>query len=159
MTPPASPATDHAAVPLPPPFVYAAGLVAGLMLERTVPSPNPPEAVARPAGIVATGAGVMLIASGAGFFRRHGTSVVPIKPTTALVDTGPYRFTRNPMYLGMACVQAGLSLRLQATWSLLLLAPVLVTIDRLVIAREERYLERKFGGEYRRYRARVRRWL
>lgn len=152
-------ASDHAAVPVPPPLIYAAGLLAGMAAERVSPSPDLPKDLARPVGVLTMGAGAALIASSAGLFRRSGTSVMPVRPTTVLVGTGPYRFTRNPMYVGMACLHAGLALRMQATWSLVLLAPVLLTVDRVVIAREERYLERAFGDQYRRYRTRVRRWV
>ena len=85
--------------------------------------------------------------------------MVPMKPTTALVTSGPYRVTRNPMYVGMAFLYAGLALSLGVIWALALLPAVLLMVDRLVIAREERYLEAKFGEEYRDYKRRVRRWL
>lgn len=92
-------------------------------------------------------------------FWAVGTSVVPVRPTTAIVVQGPYRFTRNPMYLGLLLLYLGV-----AGWfgfaGPLVLAPVLVwVISAYVIAREERYLERKFGGEYLRYKTQVRRWL
>jgi protein-S-isoprenylcysteine O-methyltransferase Ste14 len=82
-----------------------------------------------------------------------------MRPTTALVTSGPYRLTRNPMYLGMAFLYAGLALSFGVTWSLAFLPLVLLAVDRLAILREEHYLEAKFGEEYRRYKARVRRWL
>jgi protein-S-isoprenylcysteine O-methyltransferase Ste14 len=82
-----------------------------------------------------------------------------MRPTTAIVFTGPYRFTRNPMYLGLALLQAGLAMVTNSLWPLLTLAPVIVAVRRLVIDREERYLEAKFGEEYRAYKARVRRWV
>jgi protein-S-isoprenylcysteine O-methyltransferase Ste14 len=80
-------------------------------------------------------------------------------PTTTIVDTGPYRFTRNPIYLGMVLGLIGLAIALNSLWLLLTLVPFAVVIRYGVIAREEAYLERKFGDVYRRYRARVRRWL
>lgn len=92
-------------------------------------------------------------------FRRAGTSIAPTKPTTALVTSGPYRLTRNPMYVGMACLYAGLALALGVIWALAVLPLVLLAVDRLVIVREERYLEGKFGEEYREYMRRARRWL
>jgi protein-S-isoprenylcysteine O-methyltransferase Ste14 len=92
-------------------------------------------------------------------FRRAGTSPDPHEPTTALALDGPYRLTRNPMYLGMALVQGGLALAGNALWPLLALVPVIWVIRTQVIDKEERYLEAKFGGEYRAFKERVRRWI
>jgi protein-S-isoprenylcysteine O-methyltransferase Ste14 len=92
-------------------------------------------------------------------FSRKGTAVEPWKPTTAIVTTGPYRFTRNPAYLGMALTYVGIALLSSAVWVLVPLPFVLAVIDRGVIAREERYLERKFGEEYLGYKRTVRRWV
>ena len=87
------------------------------------------------------------------------TSPLPIKPTTAIVATGPYRFTRNPMYVGLAALYLGITLWVDSLWPVLFLPAVLFMIQRFVIAREERYLEAKFGDQYRGYKARVRRWI
>jgi protein-S-isoprenylcysteine O-methyltransferase Ste14 len=84
--------------------------------------------------------------------------VNPYQPTTAIVTEGPYRFTRNPIYLSLAVLYAGLAVMANALWSLLLLAVMLI-IHYAVILPEERYLEQKFGEEYRSYKAKVRRWL
>jgi protein-S-isoprenylcysteine O-methyltransferase Ste14 len=95
----------------------------------------------------------------AGLFRRLGTHVPPSQPTTLIATTGPYRWTRNPMYLGMALIYAGLAIGFDGPIALALLPLVLIAIQTQVIAREERYLEAKFGDDYRRYKAEVRRWL
>jgi protein-S-isoprenylcysteine O-methyltransferase Ste14 len=150
---------DHADVPLPPPLIYVAALLAGRLLERPLPAPAPPAQLTTPLVRLGPPLGVALAVTGAGVFRRAGTEVVPFRPSTALVTNGPYRFTRNPMYVGMGLVHAGIAARWKSTWSLLMLVPALVAVDRLIIAREERYLERKFGEEYRRYKRQVRRWL
>jgi len=110
-------------------------------------------------GWLLAGAGVALAASAIVLFRRAGTSPVPIQPTTALVAQGPYRFTRNPMYVGLAALYAGIALLVNSLWPLVLLPVVLIAIRWWVIAREEAYLERKFGDAYRAYTRRVRRWL
>ncbi len=89
----------------------------------------------------------------------HGTNVNPTLPTTSIVTTGPYRFTRNPLYLGLTMIYLGLTLAINTWWSLLLLVPVLFVMHFDVVLREERYLERKFGDTYRQYRAHVRRYL
>ena len=149
----------HPGVPVPPPLLYAAGFLAGRALDRRWPLPAPPERHARGAGAALMALGAALPASAVGLFRRRGTSVVPVRPATALVTSGPYRFTRNPMYVGFALVHAGLALRRRSTWALLMLAPVLAAVHSLVVAREERYLEATFGDEYRRYKREVRRWL
>ena len=92
-------------------------------------------------------------------FRRARTSPIPIRPTTALVTNGPYRFSRNPMYLSLVLLYVGLALRLNDFWVLALAPVVIVLVHYLAIVREEQYLERKFGQEYLDYKARVRRWL
>jgi protein-S-isoprenylcysteine O-methyltransferase Ste14 len=104
-------------------------------------------------------AGLALLASFNTAFHRKGTAVEPWKPTTAIVSTGPYRLTRNPAYVGMALVYAGIAVMSDALWTLAPLPLVLLIVDRGVIAREERYLERKFGQEYLEYKRRVRRWI
>ena len=83
----------------------------------------------------------------------------PSKPALALVDAGPFRFSRNPLYVGLTLMYAGLALLIPALWPLLLLIPVLAVLSWGVVRREERYLERKFGEGYRSYKARTRRWL
>ena len=90
---------------------------------------------------------------------RARTPVNPYSPTEALVTSGPYAFSRNPAYVGMAVIFVGIALAAEAPWALLALPLALLTIDRGVIQREEPYLERLFGDQYRGYRSRVRRWL
>ena len=87
------------------------------------------------------------------------TNINPFKPTTSIVSTGPFRFTRNPLYLAMTLIYLGLTLVANTGWCFPLLIPVLLLIHFGVVAREERYLERKFGESYREYRLRVRRYL
>lgn len=107
--------------------------------------------------ILAAGAG--FLAAALGLFRRARTRPEPWRPTTAIVTTGVYSVTRNPMYVGMALAYAGIAVLADAPTALLLLPLVLVVIHVGVIRREERYLEDKFGPEYLRYKAQVRRWL
>jgi protein-S-isoprenylcysteine O-methyltransferase Ste14 len=145
----------------PPPFVYLGALLLGLAAEWFVPL--------RSFGLdwwllVATGAlplvaGAAVMLAAAGLFRRLGTNVRLSQPTTAIATTGPYGWTRNPMYLGMALIYAGLAIGLDGPIAFALLPLVLIAIQTQVIAREERYLETKFGDDYRRYKAEVRRWL
>lgn len=150
---------DNAGVVAPPPLIFLAGLAAGFGLEALLPGGLLPAAARWVAGGAALLAGLALQTSFMAAFGRAGTSVEPWKPTTAIVTTGPYRLTRNPAYLGMALIYVGIALLSDAPWVLLPLPLVLAVIDRAVIAREERYLERKFGAGYLDYKARVRRWL
>lgn len=150
---------DTAGVIAPPPLIYLAALGVGAALEAFLPS------VTFPALLRWVGGGAFLVAGGALMgsfvlsFRRAGTAVDPSRPSTALVTTGPYRITRNPGYLGLAAVSIGIALMTSAVWLLATLPFALIVIDRGVIAREERYLERRFGDEYAAYRSRTRRWL
>jgi protein-S-isoprenylcysteine O-methyltransferase Ste14 len=152
---------DSAGVRFPPPFVYLGALLLGLAAEWLV--------TLRSFGIdwrllVATGAplfvaGTAMMLAAAGLFRRLGTNVRPSQPATKIATTGPYRWTRNPMYLGMALIYAGLAIGFDGPIAFALLPLVLIAIQTQVIAREERYLEAKFGDDYRCYKAAVRRWL
>jgi protein-S-isoprenylcysteine O-methyltransferase Ste14 len=92
-------------------------------------------------------------------FRRFKTSVRPDVPSTALIRTGPFRYSRNPLYIFLSGMHVGIGLLLNSLWVLLMLAPALAIMSVGVIAREERYLERKFGKDYLVYKASVRRWL
>jgi protein-S-isoprenylcysteine O-methyltransferase Ste14 len=147
-----------------PPLLYATGIGAGYLLHwwwplRPLTAGSGLMLVTRAVGWVFITASIVLPIWAAGLFRRAGTTPNPMRPTTAMVFTGPYRFTRNPMYLGLTLLQAGLAMVTNALWPLLTLAPVLVAVRCLVIDREEQYLEAKFGEEYRAYKGRVRRWL
>ena len=150
-------------VRIPPPLVYLAGLGTGFVLQWWLPlalvaAPGKAAPV-RYAGYALIVLGIALAGAAIGMFRQAGTSPNPTRPTTALVATGPYRFTRNPMYLGLALVHAGIALAADALWPLVALAPVLAVIRYRVIAREEAYMAKKFGAAYADYCGRVRRWL
>jgi protein-S-isoprenylcysteine O-methyltransferase Ste14 len=150
---------DRSGVRIPPPLIYVAGFLGGVALELAFPIGALPLVLAVVAGLVGVSLWLALDGSAMLRFRRAGTSMVPMRPTTALVTSGPYRITRNPMYVGMAFLYVGLALSLGVIWALGLLPVVLLVVDRLVIAREERYLNAKFGEEYREYKRRVHRWL
>jgi len=150
---------DHSGVFIPPPLLYVFPFLAGLLIHWVHPATLFARGVTAPFGVILVALGLALAASAMISFRRARTSPIPIKPTTAIVETGPYRFTRNPMYVGLAVLYLGLALWVDSLWPLLLLPVALFAIQRFVIAREERYLEAKFGDEYRGYKARVRRWI
>lgn len=157
---PAAP-PESAGVAFPPPILYALGFGIGYGLHRLRPV-----ALQAGGGRMRIVVGGVLIALAAGLaasalllFRRAGTSPIPHKPTTALVVRGPYRFTRNPMYVSLAALYLGLGLLVNSLWPLLCFPVVIGMVERWVIVREEAYLERRFGDAYRAYRRRVRRWL
>ncbi len=163
--PPGEPAEGGAArrdgpgVIAPPPLVFVAGLAIGFGLEALLPSASVPNAVAWPVGTVLLVAGGALVASFFAAFRRARTPVDVARTTTAIVTTGPYRFSRNPAYLALALIYAGIAVLTGALWPFVTLVPTLVVIDLGVIRREERYLEDRFGQEYLRFKARTRRWI
>ena len=153
--------TDGANVHFPPPLVYLSGLALGYFAGRLL---NFPGLGLRPEaryflGAIVTISGLAVNFAGAGLFLRRGTAIIPFKPASCLVTTGIYRWTRNPMYLGIGLIYAGIAILLNSTLALILLPLVLVIIQTRVIAREEAYLERAFGGEYLAYKDRVRRWI
>jgi protein-S-isoprenylcysteine O-methyltransferase Ste14 len=150
---------DSAGVRVPPPAFYAIGLLVGYLLNRRWPLPVGDGMIVTAAASVLTLVWAALTISSIGNFRRSRTSIVPIRPATALVTSGVYGFTRNPMYVGLAALTAGLALFMNSWWPIALLIPVLVAVRVFVIAREERYLERRFGAEYVGYMRRVRRWV
>jgi protein-S-isoprenylcysteine O-methyltransferase Ste14 len=102
---------------------------------------------------------LMLLAWAISTITRAGSNVPTNLPTTAIVESGPYRFTRNPIYLAMMLGLVGLALAFDSLWLLAMLVPFAAVIRFGVVAREEAYLDRKFGDVYRRYRSRVRRWV
>ena len=153
---------DYAEVAVKPPFLFAGAAVLGCLLSWLIPiGPGLGSANGR---ALAVGGSLALIGFALSVlsvreFRRAGTSVVSGDPSTMLVEAGPYRFTRNPIYIGIVIFYFGLSIVLTSAWMLLLLIPVLIVLQRVVVEREEVYLQAKFGDAYRKYQARVPRWL
>lgn len=143
----------------PPPLFYLGALALGLGLHLVFPVRVLPRGMSLVAGGIACLVSVALGGSGMWELRRAGTSQNPRKPTTALVVSGPFRISRNPLYLSLLCLYAGVALLIDSLWLLLITVPLIAVLRVAVIGPEERYLERKFGEEYRRYRSRVRRWL
>ncbi len=151
---------DTAQVIVRPPLAWGLAIVAGFALDWVVPLPFLPAHL--PAGWI--GATVFVLALGLAVWAldtmtRAGSNVPTNRPTTAIVEGGPYRFTRNPIYMGMFGGLVGLAIAFNTLWLLIAMAPFALVIRYGVVAREEVYLERKFGDVYRSYRARVRRWV
>lgn len=152
-------APDNPGVVAPPPLIYAGALAAGLLMNRPYPVAFLPRTLARALGWPLLVGGLVLGLLGVREMRRAGTNVDPYEPTTAIVERGPYRYTRNPLYVGMTMIYGGVAALTNALPPMLLLPLVLRVMRRGVIEREERYLERKFGDEYLRYKAKTPRWL
>jgi protein-S-isoprenylcysteine O-methyltransferase Ste14 len=150
---------DSAGVKFPPPLIYLAGLIIGLLASEWLPDVPVPVAISRALGGLLLGLGIVLAFSALYAFRRVSTAIRPDRPATTLANFGPYRFTRNPMYLSLAIVYAGVAILRQSLWAVLILPFVLLVIRYKVIGREEPYLERHFGEAYVNYKARVRRWI
>lgn len=152
---------DNANVRFPPPLIYLGALVLGIVAGRALNLPGSGmESNARNIiGWAVTLVGAIVNFSGAGLFLLNRTAIIPFRPTSRLVTTGIYHWTRNPMYLGMALLYLGLAIIFDSLLALVLLPVVLVLIQTQVIVREEAYLERRFGDEYSAYKVRVRRWI
>jgi len=154
--------SDTAGVILLPPLLYlgflALGVAAGAILPASVLGPAWLISRLVVGGLLAV-AGIALAAAAKRRFEAAGTETNPLRPTTAVVGEGPYRFTRNPMYLGMTAAYLGVGIALDSAWVIALVVPLLIVIAYGVIRREERYLEGKFGETYLAYRRRVRRWI
>lgn len=155
------PEVDAPNIRFPPPLIYLGALLIGIFGGQSLGLP----ALELPSGVRTAVVGFLLLAglivnlAGAGTFLRARTAIIPFRPASRLVKSGIYRRTRNPMYLGMAFLYAGLAILFDSSLALLLLPLVLLVIQTQVIAREEAYLERAFGDEFRSYKQRVRRWL
>ncbi|MGI8910843.1 MAG: methyltransferase family protein [Rubrobacteraceae bacterium] len=150
---------DKAGVVAPPPLIYLGALVFGLLLNRRFPIAFLPRRIARSLGWPLLSGGVLLIGWFEWTMRHADTPANPYKPVSHIVTEGPFHYTRNPAYLSMTMIYTGIAGLVNALWTILLLPVALLVIQRGVIEREERYLERKFGEEYLRYKAQVRRWI
>jgi protein-S-isoprenylcysteine O-methyltransferase Ste14 len=150
---------DHAPVRLPPPFVLFGHLAAALLLGWLVRLPLALPFFVRLLGAALVLLGLVLAYSAIRAMSAARTPVDPFEPVRAIVTTGPYRFTRNPIYLGFAAALVGLPLALGSYWGLILAPVMLALMVALVIRHEEAYLEQKFGPAYLDYKKSVRRWL
>jgi protein-S-isoprenylcysteine O-methyltransferase Ste14 len=150
---------DNAGVIAPPPLIYAGPLLLGLLLRRAAPAIPLPRQFRRAAGAAMLLGGMGIAGWAAATMRRAGTPLDPRERVEALVSEGPFRYSRNPLYLSLTLAYAGIALLTNTLPALIALPGVLAVMQRGVIAREESYLKRRFGASYADYRARVRRWL
>jgi protein-S-isoprenylcysteine O-methyltransferase Ste14 len=154
--------TETAGVIERPPFLFLGALLLGFVWDFLLPLPFPVPGRDVVHGIVGGAlilTGLALAVAGIRNFSRAGTPVEGYKPTRALATAGIHGWSRNPIYLGMFLIYGGIGLAAQSPWVLLITVPLAITIRYGVVAREETYLERRFGDAYREYRSRVRRWL
>lgn len=141
-----------------PPVIFLVSILLGIALDRAWPLPFIPRKVGMLGPLFAACAVVLFLFS-YWEFRRAGTSVRGSTRSNTIVRTGPYRFSRNPIYLAFILLVLGLSVWLNSLWLLAMLVPAVGVIAIVVIPREERFLERNFHDQYLSYKARVRRWL
>lgn len=146
---------DNPRVFVPPPLIFAGLLLIGLLVDRSKQT----DALMQVAGVATGLTGLALIAVALGLFRSSKTRPEPWQPSSALVVSGIYRRTRNPMYLGMALLSLGIALFFASLPATILTLIAAIVVDHTVIVREEAYLLRRFGEEYIDYRRGVRRWL
>jgi protein-S-isoprenylcysteine O-methyltransferase Ste14 len=150
---------DHADVKIHPPVLLVMHIVVAYLLGRFVPLPIVISPVIRNVGLALAGIGFLSGILSLYAFTRARTTVNPHGSVTSIVSTGIYRFTRNPIYLGMVFMLIGFPLTFGNVWGIPLAPVFTYLMNRLVIQHEEAYLERKFGGQYAGYKTRVRRWL
>ena len=142
-----------------PPLVYLGSILLGVVLHIAWPVPLVQHAVATPIGVGVVVAAIALFVAALRTFRAAGTPVPGNRPTTTIVRTGPYRFSRNPIYLAFSVFQLGIALWVGSLWLVVTLVPALALMSFVVIPREERYLAARFPSEYLAYKASVRRWF
>jgi protein-S-isoprenylcysteine O-methyltransferase Ste14 len=150
---------DHADVAVVPPALVAGSMLLGFVLQKVAPNPVLPKRVRRGLGLALTVSAFAVAFSALRELREAHTPFDVREPTTAVVTTGIYAYTRNPLYLAMMMLYLGIGSLRNSRWHWLLALPTAVALQVAVIAREEAYLERKFGAEYLDYKARVRRWI
>ncbi len=150
---------DNPGVVARPPLLYGGAFVVVLVFRWFWPMAIFGHAVALWPGLALVVLGVGIAAWGRRTIKAAGTNVNPARPTTAIVASGPFRFSRNPLYLAVTLLYFGLTLVFNTWWGIVALVPLLIIMHRGVVLREECYLEQKFGETYRQYRSKVRRYL
>ena len=150
---------DNPGIRIPPPLIYLLALLSGLLLNRRLDVPFLPRGVARVLGWPLVGGAMALAVWFARTLHGADTTLRTDKAVSSLVQNGPFRYSRNPGYLSLTMLYAGIAILRNSLWAILLLPLVVSIIQREVIQREEGYLERTFGEEYLAYKRRVRRWV
>jgi protein-S-isoprenylcysteine O-methyltransferase Ste14 len=151
--------TDAPQVVAPPPIIYLSGLATGIILHLIKPIPLLTQNISLPIGTTFVFVGILLVTKSFRALRNANTNIDVRKPSMSIVTNGPYRFSRNPIYLAMTILAVGIAVLVNSLWILITLVLVLLVIQFGVIKREEAYLTQKFGEEYLRYKTLVRRWI
>lgn len=150
---------DRPRVTVPPPLIIGIPFAVGMVLQWLFPLRFPPRWIGLSLGVLCGLPAVVLLFTARIAFRRARTSMIPTYPSRAMLVDGPFRFTRNPLYVGLVLLYAGISLGTSTAWPLLFLPIIVIALHHLAILPEERYLEHRYGDEYRAYKTRVRRWI
>ena len=150
---------DNANVIAPPPLIYLSAMAIGALIHISFPIRLLPRTPALCLGVLLMAVSLPIAVSGFRALARAKTAVDPRKPSTAIVNYGAFRYTRNPLYISLTLLYLGIASLINSLWILILVFPLLSVIQKGVIEREERYLEKKFGEEYLRYKRRVKRWI
>lgn len=150
---------DVSGVVVPPPVVYLICVMAGLGLDYLWPLPFLPQTIQFAVGFSIIAVSFVVFGLALREFSRSKTAIDPRKPTTAIISTGPFGYSRNPVYVSMTMLVLGIAIAVDSLWIFVMVIPAVVVIQYFVILKEEAYLERKFGDEYERYKSAVRRWV
>jgi protein-S-isoprenylcysteine O-methyltransferase Ste14 len=154
-----APSADNPGVVVLPPLLFGSALVAVLALHWLWPMPIFGHAVVRWSGLVLIMFAVAMAVWGARTMHSAGTNMSPLQPTTSIVTTGPFRYSRNPLYVSLTLLYFGLTFAFNTWWGIVVLVPLFIIMHYGVVLREEHYLEQKFGESYREYRSNVRRYF
>lgn len=152
---------DHPAVYVPPPVIYVATFFLSIGLQQIIPIPLAWLAteVSHAAGWIILAAALMFLLPAFWRFAVSRNTLITVKPARSLQTTGIYALTRNPMYLALLVMYTAIAFFKGNTWTFLLVIPLIVVVQLYVIRKEEQYLQRQFGEEFKRYKSKVRRWL
>jgi protein-S-isoprenylcysteine O-methyltransferase Ste14 len=151
--------SSHAPVRVPPPLIGIVLLITGWLLQLAWPLNFLSSSMSHAIGVIVFVSGLPIAITAVICMRRNRTTVNPYRRTTALVCSGPFRFTRNPLYVAMILHYCGIAIFLRLPWALILAPIVVLIMTKWVIIPEETYLERLFGEEYDRYKSEVPRWM
>ena len=150
---------DNPGVVARPPLLYLVAFLVALVCQWVWPMPIFGQTGALLPGLALIAPGVAIALWGRRTMQAAGTNINPTLPATAIVTSGPFRYSRNPLYIALTLLYLGLTLAFNTLWGIIVLVPLLIVMHRGVVLREERYLEKKFGESYRQYRSRVRRYV
>ena len=150
---------DNAGVIAPSPAIYLIAILIGIMINYFSPCSFMPKSFQLPLGLFFLFFALILMALSLREFKKAGTNVNPNKPSTTIITSGPFRYTRNPLYVALSFVLIGVGIWLDNIWIITMLVPVLILMHYGVINREERYLTKKFGDKYLKYKESVPRWF